>query len=125
MKHDAERQQEYKARQLQNGLVRLNCWFSASTKRTIRELSDRHGKTQGEVLDLGVEAAANLLAGRLTVVRKPGRVIAQKPQQRPVAPSQLAVDTEAPPAQETAPLPPQQADEADDIIRRAAITTER
>lgn len=134
MKSDAKRQAEYQARQVSKGKARLNCWIDTSAKRAIGELSEQHGKTIAEVIELGISAASSLLAGRLTVskaaTQPPASVIIRKPRVRSLARDLVAGNTNATTIPENPPVGPQHepeqpvVDDADARIRACAFAVE-
>lgn len=134
MKSDAKRQAEYQARQVSKGKARLNCWINTSSKQAIGELSEQHGKTAAEVIELGIAAAFSLLAGRLTVsraaVQPPASVIIRKPQARPLARDPVAGNANPPAIPENPPVGPLRepekpmVDDADARIRACAFAVE-
>lgn len=135
MKSDAKRQAEYQARQVRKGKARLNCWIDTGTKQAISELSEQHGKTIAEVIELGISAASSLLAGRLTVSRAATQppasvIIRKKPHARPLARDPVAGNANAPAIPENPPVGPLRkpekpmVDDADARIRACAFAVE-
>lgn len=89
------------------GTVRFSLQLSRTDVETLRRLCREHGKTQREMMGLGIQAADGLLAGHLQVVKS--RRAAEGPQvhaeQAPAPISPANSRSESKQAQE----PPQQA----------------
>ena len=132
MKSDAKRQAEYQARQVSKGKARLNCWIDTCTKQTVGELSEQHGKTAAEVIELGIAAASSLLAGRLQIAQSAAKptasVINRKPQERAQALDQIAGKVDLPPPEKAPVAPPCEPvhamDDADARILACAFVVE-
>lgn len=128
----AEHQSAYRKRLAEKGRQEITVVVSNATADALRQVAKDHGQTQGRVLELGIAAADNLLAGRLQV----GKVVPPGPRsartiimQRAAAPSQSTDNANAPATPENAPTPPlcepeQVADDNVDARIRAAASME-
>lgn len=60
-KTSATRQAKHRERQKANGIIRKTIAFKAQAAETLKQLAKAHRRTQSEVLELGIMAAARLL----------------------------------------------------------------
>lgn len=114
----------HRAKQKKAGITRFSVQLDSDAVSLLRNLCQRHGKTQGEFLGLAIMAADSLLAGRLQVTKASAKptasVIIRKPQERARVFDQAAGNTDMPQPSESAPTAPLHAPEqpADDIDAR-------
>lgn len=101
----------HRAKQKTVGITRFSVQLDNELVSLLRNLCQKHGKTQGEFLRLAIMAADSLLAGRLQVAKasaKPAAsVIIRKSQERAQALKHAAGNTDAPPSSENPPPAPQ------------------
>lgn len=63
------RQKRHRRKLREAGIVRFSVQLSDNAVETLRRLAGEHQKTQSEVLDLAIQAADGLLAGRLVIAK--------------------------------------------------------
>lgn len=63
------RQKRHRNKLRNSGVVRFSVQLSHNAVETLRCLAGEHQKTQSEVLDLAIQAADGLLAGRLVIAK--------------------------------------------------------
>ena len=123
----------HRAKQKTAGITRFSVQLDNEAVSLLRNLCQKHRKTQGEFLALAIMAADGLLAGRLQVAKAatqpPARVIFRKPQTCPLAPDLAAGNTTPAPSENTPAAPqcePEQTvvDDADARIRACAFAIE-
>lgn len=132
----AERQAASRAKKKTEGFVRTTLRLDPKSIARLRRLAKQDKTTQAKVIQVAL-LLAELRVAELREAKSPKPqeqtkrpvVIitnaAVEPTRAPLTPSQPAADTNPLPPPEAAPTAPQQADEADDIIRRAASSMER
>lgn len=128
----ATRVARHRAKQQKSGITRITLEFDVVTAKTFRRLCRQHKRTQRQMLELSVAAAASLLGGHLQVVAKTAAtapvVARQAPQERTQSANQATGNTNATPLPETTTPtlyePEQATDDVDDRIRRAAASME-
>ncbi len=114
----------HRAKQKEAGVTRFSVQLDNEAVSLLRNLCQKHSKTQREFLGLAIMAADSLLAGRLQVakaaVKPTTSVIIRKPQERARVFDQAAGNTDMPSPSESAPTVPLHAPEqpADDIDAR-------
>lgn len=118
----------HRAKQKMVGITRFSVQLDNEAVLLLRNLCQKHSKTQGEFLELAIMAADSLLAGRLqlaTAAAKPtASVIIRKPQERAQALEQATGNASAPPPPKDMPTarqcePEQEAGDVDARIRAA------
>ncbi|MGE4335656.1 MAG: hypothetical protein AB7E55_06745 [Pigmentiphaga sp.] len=85
-KTSAARQAKHREKQKATGIIRKTVAFKGETAETLRQLAKAHRRTQSEVIELGIMAAARLL--EQSKPAKPAaapvkRTILAAPKQRP------------------------------------------
>lgn len=129
----ATRVARHRAKKHANGVTRLTIELDRETVGALRRLCKRHSKTQRQFIELAVQAADSLLAGRLQVARaaaQPGArvIIRSDSQKRPLAHDLTAGNTETSPHTESSPeasqQEPEQTADVDARIRSAAFVVE-
>ena len=95
------RQKRHRNKLRNSGVVRFSVQLSHNAVETLRRLAGEHQKTQSEVLDLAIQAADGLLAGRLVIA---------KPRQGAAAVAMAKVAS--PPAEQRAPALPAETSES-------------
>lgn len=124
----------HRAKQKKVGITRFSVQIDSEAVSLLRNLCQKHRKTQGEFLGLAIMAADSLLAGRLQVAKAAAKstasVIIRRPQERSQALDQGTGNTDAPPILENTPTAPQREpeqtviDDADARIRACAFVVE-
>lgn len=124
----------HRAKQKKAGITRFSVQLDSDAVSLLRNLCQKHGKTQSEFLGLAIIAADSLLAGRLQVAKaatQPAARVIIRPdsQKRPLAHDWAAGNTNTPEPPEKAPVasqcePAQASDDADARIRAAAFVVE-
>lgn len=125
----------HRAKQKKVGITRFSVQLDNQAISLLRLLCKKHGKTQGELVGMAIQAADALLAGRLqvakAVTKPPARaIIRPTPQERPQTLVQVAgnTNTPAPPKNSHVALQrePKQVeiDDADARIRACAFAVE-
>jgi len=124
----------HRAKQKKAGVTRFSVQLDNEAVSLLRNLCQKHRKTQGDFLALAIMAADSLLAGRLQVTKTAAKstasVIIRKPQERPQASDQAAVNTNTPAPPESTPRDPLRepeqpmVDDADARIRACAFAVE-
>lgn len=122
----------HRAKQKKSGITRFSVQLDTEAVSLLRNLCQKHGKTQGEFLALAIMAADGLLAGRLTVAKaaaKPTASVIRKPQERALSLDHGTDNTSTPEPPENSPTaalcePEQTVDDADARIRAAAFVVE-
>ena len=95
----------HRAKQKKAGITRFSVQLDTEAISLLRNLCQKHGKTQGEFLGLAIMAADSLLAGRLQV-GKPEVAARAIVLQRPVAPAQPTGNANELAAPESPATPP-------------------
>lgn len=124
----ATRVARHRAKKRANDVTRLTLELDRATVTTLRRLCRAHGKTQRQFIEMAVQAADNLLAGRLQVTRAAAKpttrvIIRAEPQERTPTRDQCPENTNTPltvPRRE----PEQAINDADAFIRAAAFRIE-
>lgn len=123
----------HRAKLKKAGITRLSVRLDSEAVSLLRNLCQKHRKTQGEVLGLAIMTADSLLAGRLQVATAAAKsttsAIIRKLQERAQAPDQAAGNNDATQPQEKAPVAPQceptqAVDDANARIRACAFAVE-